>query len=86
MMLEVPSGHCTYCGAVSRGRLSILHTVCWFISSRYWTQPALWTSMMEKLRAFASILLVPCASWDFLWCKQSIMDERAHCEHESAAR
>ena len=59
-MLEIVVGHCTYCGLLHRGALSVFHAVYKFIQRHYSDTVKLWPSVKVELRVFAGLMPFLC--------------------------
>ena len=66
-LLEVVIGHCTYCGLLHRGTLSVFHAVYKFIQRHYSDTVKLWPSVKIELRVFAGLMPFLVSDWSRPW-------------------
>ncbi|CAE7224534.1 unnamed protein product [Symbiodinium sp. CCMP2592] len=65
--LEIVVGHCTYCGLLHRGTLSVFHAVYKFIQRHYTDTVKLWPSVKVELRVFAGLMPFLISDWSRAW-------------------
>ena len=65
--LERVVGHCTYCGLLNRGTLSVFHAVYKFIQKHYEQSAALWPSVKVEIRVFAGLMSFLVCDWTRPW-------------------
>ncbi|CAK0858238.1 unnamed protein product [Prorocentrum cordatum] len=65
--VEVLVGHCTFAGLLSRGTLSVFHTVYDFMRKSHAEPRALWPEARQELEAFRGLLIFLESDWTLQW-------------------